>query len=316
MEKSAPARVMYVDLKSFAGINHAQAAEILLSDRPRAGGRSLRAHALEDPTFRTREIVKAEPGAYAERDFSSFSTSALTITRRMIARLGGADARERIARHYLTETLGYMCDALDSNGCNGILYANAVEHVASMTLANERDRACVYVMLFIATGCLGDPSRAFELVEEFAHAKLSGAFHTQMDADDPAPERVTPPDTILVLYPEVAPGIFGQPLPLDPEGTEIGRLAAGPSDISDVPIGVSRHHLRIWREGGRWYCEGLKSTNGTVLVSGDDRSEVVVEPPEHERPRDWRGVPHELRKSDRLCLGARMSYLVGQIATS
>ena len=42
MDKLTPSRVMYNDLKSFGGIKIGSAAEILLSDQPRAGGRSLR----------------------------------------------------------------------------------------------------------------------------------------------------------------------------------------------------------------------------------------------------------------------------------
>ena len=57
------------------------------------------------------------------------------------------------------------------------------------------------------------------------------------------------------------------------DGVEIGALALGPDDINDVEPDVSGHHLRIWcNEAGRWCVQGLGSSNGTVLISGEDGS--------------------------------------------
>ena len=307
MDKVTPSRVMYNDLKSFGGIKFGSAAEILLSDRPRAGGRSLRERATTTASFLTREVCDAEPGKYVERDFTDFSSAALTITSRMVDRLG-ADARERICRHYREETVRQMCDALDAYGCKGTLYANAVERVATMTLANEKDRATVFVLLFIATGCLGRPYGAFKLAEDFARAKLSGYYRTKMDTDGPATP-AAPRETSMLLVRErdgVGDNTFYQ---LDPSGTEIGAFSDGPSDISEVELDVSAPHLRIWREDGRWYCEGLGSTNGTTIVSMDNRVRVV-EPPKRERPRDWRPEPHEIFSSDLIRLGAHTCFRV------
>lgn len=307
MDKVTPSRVMYNDLKSFGGIKFGSAAEILLSDRPRAGGRSLRERAAATASFLTREVCDAEPGKYGERDFTDFSVAALTITSRMIDHLGGVDAREHICRHYREEALVPMRDALDAHGRKGTLYANAVERVATMTLANEKDRASVFVMLFIATGCLGLPYRAFQLADDFARAKLSGYFHTKMDVDGPAPAPPVPRETTMVLVRE-RNGVGGSKFyHLDPAGTEIGAFSDGPSDISEVEIDVSAPHLRIWREGGLWYCEGLGSTNGTTIVSMDG-GVSVVEPPARERPRDWRAEPHQIFSGDLICLGAQTCF--------
>ena len=309
MDNVTPSRVMYNDLKSFGGIKLGSAADILLSDRPRAGGRSLRERAAATASFLTREVCDAEPGRYGERDFSDFSTAALTLTGRMVDRLGGTDAHERICRHYREEAVRQMCDALDAYGRKGTLYANAVERVATMTLANEKDRASVLVLLFVATGCLDQPYRAFRLADDFARAKLSGYFHTKTDADGPAPVPAAPRETSMALVRErngVGDSRFYQ---LDPSGTEIGAFSDGPSDISEVELDVSAPHLRIWREDGRWYCEGLGSTNGTTIVSTDGRVSVV-EPPKRERARDWRPEPHELFSADLICLGAHTCFRV------
>ena len=156
MDNETPSRVMYDDLKTFGHISRKDVAQILLSDRVVAGGRSLRTRALEDPTYVTRYICDATPGALSERDFVSFSEGARTITRRMIDRMCGEDARKVISDHYCKDAVKPMCAALEAFGRNGTLYANAVEHVASMTLANEKNRALVFVMLFVVTGCIGD----------------------------------------------------------------------------------------------------------------------------------------------------------------
>ena len=308
MDNVTPSRVMYDDLKTFGHISRKDVAQILLSDRVVAGGRSLRTRALEDPTYVTRYICDATPGALSERDFVSFSEGARTITHRMIDRMGGEDARKVISDHYCKDAVKPLCAALEAVGRNGTLYANAVEHVASMTLANEKNRALVFVMLFVVTGCLGDPSRAIEIVEDFARTQLSGYFHTQMDVEDDAGEPPAPAEKVFMLVRERdGASIAGENYVIDPSGTEIGRFAGGPSDISKVEQDVSRHHLRIWRENGHWFCEGLDSTAGTTIVSTEKRV-TVVEPPERDRPSDWRSEPHEIIPSDLICLGAHTCF--------
>ena len=92
-------------------------------------------------------------------------------------------------------------------------------------------------------------------------------------------------DVQLCLFRMVGNKLKGKPYRLDPEGTEIGALSTSRSSINDVDPTVSGHHLRIWRgPGGHWYAEGLNSKNGTVLISGEDDSMRVVEPPRDSTP--------------------------------
>ena len=95
---------------------------------------------------------------------------------------------------------------------------------------------------------------------------------------------------------------------LSPLDSTVGSLASGPGAVTDVDVDVSRRHLRIWQEDGRWLCQGLGSTNGTVLLSGADKSMKVVEPPKSER----RGTcpPVELGLGDILILGRTTRFLV------
>jgi serine/threonine-protein kinase len=60
----------------------------------------------------------------------------------------------------------------------------------------------------------------------------------------------------------------------------------------DVQAKVSRRHARIWREGAEFLVEDLKSSNGTVLIT-DDNKNVRLQANE----------PHILRHGDKLRLG-------------
>lgn len=305
-----PSAYMYADLKSFAGIKNQDAAQILLTDRPVANGESPRERAAER-TRLSREFVKSAPGDLPASFFADFAASALRIANHMVMRLGGTDAHERICLHYRESTVDGMVAALDACGRNGRLYANAVEHVAAMPLANERSRCSVFVLLFIATGCLGDPAEAAAQAEQFAASKLNGAFRTQtaqtaLNLPDTAPA----PAELLALQRVVGGKLRPEVHALDPCGTVVGTLADGPADIVDVDADVSRRHLRIWRDGDRWLCEGMGSTNGTALISGADKRVHVVEPPRSNRTADWISHPCEIAPADTLCLGATTRFMV------
>nr|WP_240138950.1 FHA domain-containing protein [Collinsella aerofaciens] len=94
------------------------------------------------------------------------------------------------------------------------------------------------------------------------------------------------------------------PLTRDPRGTVIGSLPKTSPSITDVGTDASREHLRIWLEGGRWYAQGLGSTNGTVLESGAGDGDIVIEPPRDQREPGKIYPPVEIENSDRLPLGS------------
>lgn len=53
----------------------------------------------------------------------------------------------------------------------------------------------------------------------------------------------------------------------------------------------------------------MGSKNGTVLISGADRREVVVEPPADER-EGWESKPVTVRPGDELVFGKSTRYVV------
>lgn len=97
-------------------------------------------------------------------------------------------------------------------------------------------------------------------------------------------------------------------------GTVIGSLATGTGAITDVDRDVSRRHARVFAKDGYWYVQGLGSTNGTVLISGADMSQRVVEPPRHTRRPGVEYPPVPLWHSDTICLGATTRFLVMKLA--
>ena len=85
------------------------------------------------------------------------------------------------------------------------------------------------------------------------------------------------------------------------EGVEIGALATGEGDITDVGDDVSACHAHIWcDDSGTWFVEDLASTNGTVVVNGATSVCIQVEP----------GRSAQLNPGDELKLGESTTYAI------
>ena len=83
-----------------------------------------------------------------------------------------------------------------------------------------------------------------------------------------------------------------------------------PGSINDVGAGVSRRHARVWCDAsGKWYVQGLGSTNGTVVVKGRGKR-IVVEPPRAHRARDFVSQPVPIQVGDRLLLAGTTEFAV------
>ena len=85
------------------------------------------------------------------------------------------------------------------------------------------------------------------------------------------------------------------------EGVEIGALATGEGDITDVGDDVSARHAHIWCDAqNTWHVEDLSSTNGTVVVNGVTSVCIQVEP----------GRSAQLNPGDELKLGGSTTYAI------
>lgn len=320
---------MYQELKAFGHLSNRDAAWILLSDEPQpAGGPSPRSR-VTDRTFLSREVVHARPRSGSLR-FSDLSVATLDIASRTVRNRAQADDETE------SETLAELSARYGANGPaaqamakalgrpNGAanLYSNALARIDLMPDLAPRDRGTLALMLFIAAGCIGDPLEAARVVDRYASTKLACDLRTvETDASSArraALERPQPDLHGLSLLRLVgAKARYPMhPVSTAPEGSVVGTLADGPHDITDVDADVSRRHARIWRDqaSGRWYVEGLGSTNGTAVISGDTREATVVEPPRRQRDPEGSYPPVELLAGDFLWLGASTCFMVMETA--
>ncbi len=311
-----PSSYMYDELRRFAGLSNRDAARILLSDRPIYGGRSPRDR-VEERTFLSREVVHQAPNNINPAIYGDFSQSAQTITHRMTQRLGQGAHQQIIAR-YTTEAAKAMAALLNRAGRDGRIYLNTVMRVQSARLARENDRAVLLVMAFISAGATADPRVAASLVAQFTRNNLATDLVT-METGTPRrtpPMAVTPHPELLglvrVVDGAVKPPIYA--LSSGAQGTMVGSIPVEGSCITDVEVDVSRQHLIIWRQDGRWWCQGLESTNGTALISGATKELITVEKPRAMRRGNAdKSTPVEISPGDTLCLGMSTRFLVMQM---
>lgn len=312
-----PSSEMYGDLRTFGGVTNRDAASILLSPTARLGGIEL-ASRLDNRPFLSRKITYAAPGSLDASVFSDFRVSSQTLFSRIVSNLGGANARSLVSAHYAGPAALNMQEAITSCGADAHIYANALGRIRGAKLHNESDRDILYLYLFVACGCLQDPSAAAVSVERFASANLASSLRTgqaSVEAPGTAPERAQGTHRLGLLRLEggsAVPPIH--PLSTEPVGTVIGSIGLEDSDITDVGPSVSRRHLRIWSESGTWFAQGLGSTNGTTLTSGETGAKTVVELPSDERgDADERPVV-EIANGDVLHLGSETAFLVMSLA--
>ena len=204
---------------------------------------------------------------------------------------------------------------LNKYSLDGNLYANGVHRINVSPMAETHDKAVLLVMMFVVAGCLASPELAIETTRSFMKKKTPLTFSTlQPTMMDPNtllghPDKQTKLGLIRISNDTVCSSIY--PLSTSKEGTTIGLLATGKQNINDVDVDVSRKHLRIFRDGDAWYAQGLGSTNGTILISGADKSIRVIEPP---KSTNEKLPPVEIDNGDTLCLGKTTQFLVLKIA--
>lgn len=305
--RDTPSTVLYADLRSYGGIKNADAARVLLSAKVGPGGKTPRDR-IESRTFLSREVVHVSPEKADPSIFGDFYASTQTLYARVLAKAGGASALQDVSDHYSGPAAQDMAASLAAFNLDSQLYRNEVTRLLQVRLRTERDRPLLLFMLFCITGCLANPLRAVQMVEDFAHNKLTQDLATvSVSVDDGATDDAQTSLGLLRIIGNVA-----QPpiMPLNPAGSVLGSLATGPGAITDVGPDVSRIHARVWFDGARWLCEGLDSTNGTFIILGEDKSTVVVEPPRRSRSPKATYPPLELHESDMLCLGGSTRFLV------
>ncbi len=281
-ETDTPSSAMFSAYKEFAQISNKSLASVLLSDSMNYGDGKTPRSRIGERTFLSREVVHAEPGKFPPSFYANLFEAAQQTYRMLVAKHPGDKGKQAMGAFYCLQAADAMCAALRAFGKNDLLYRNMLERLATMSLASEADRLVLMTLQFEVTGCFGDPGRAADMVQEALRKTTAASFRTSISDGSPmvnsAPSSSAKLGLCRVVDGNLRPHIY--PLRADATGTEIGSLATASGAINDVEPTVSRRHLRIYQDAdGEWYAVGLESTNGTILISGADGSESVVEAP-------------------------------------
>ena len=316
-ERELPSSYMYQDLHVQTGMSNQDLATVILSSRPIFQGRSPRDRVTER-SFLSREIVHMQPERVNPALLADFSESARHLVSTMVSHKGGgAEATSAVVEHYSGEAGQHMADVLSRCGQDGQLYLNCARRLMAVKVSKEISRATLLLLLFIASGCLGDPRQAVGVTNQYLQQRLAldmGTLESGMQGEVPARPREQEDVPHLGLA-RLIDGVISLPiheLSADGEETVIGLLVTDGRGIASVGEDVSRRHLAIWMQDGRWYCRGLGSKNGSYLISGDDKRRVVIEEP-RERRGAVEGGPVEVKAGDILCLGATTQFLALQV---
>lgn len=312
-----PSCALFGGLKGLGRITNAQAAHILLKQDMTYGGKPI-SERLAVPSFLSREIVHARPDTLPEAIFAPFDQSARQVLDIALANRGSdTKTLAKLTKTYLERYVPLMQEALEGIGADSMLFKNGVERVGCARCDSPKDRLYVHLVLYIATGCLGDPARAVEYTESFVSDQMLSTLSTVENSvgtffsSQSRPSGDVHLGLLRVIGSSARPPL--RPLADSVSGTVIGSLASDATAITDVDSDVSREHLRIWKSDGRWYAQGLGSTNGSSLISGADRSEHIIELPRARRTSAAPPAPVEIRNGDTLCLGATTRFLVIRI---
>ena len=312
--ENSPSSIMYAELKSL-GISNRDAATALL-DVNRSYGDATVLDRINSRTQLSRLFVHVAPGEVPSSLFKDFRQSTQTLLGRIVAKSrkrGKTEATLAVRDRMAGPAAQAMQQALRDYGIEDSVYRNALAHISNLALDNETDRALLYFMLFVVTGCTGDPLEGAHSVEQFSSDNVGASFRTTEAQIDVADEE--PKDDFSLGLMRIVGGKLKGPdafyrLAATEKGTEIGTLSTEEGAITDVDADVSRRHARIYKQGTHWYIVGLGSTNGTTVISGDDKIEHVVEPPKRERKRGYMPEPCELFPTDTICLGSSTRFIV------
>ena len=316
LEILTPSEVMYICMKKFGGIANNDLARIVFSPTFTYGGVPI-VNRLDERTFLSRVVVRATPGDFPEGAFRSLPECAQDVYSQLVKRYPKAEGKRSIISYFEEEGCDRMSNCLCSIGLNDALYRNMVSRIDQMGEVSLGDKAVLMILLFIATGALGNPSRASRITLDYARRITSDSFTTEVVTPEEAPVQRTMDTGIRLGLCRLINGKMRMPaytLSTDEEGTEIGSLATAEGAINDVGPGVSRRHLRIFRaDDGCWYAEGLDSTNGTYVLHADSDDEEPIELPKYMRSANDGSSSVRLFANDTLRLAGNTYFAVLEI---
>lgn len=316
--EATPCAALFDMMKRYGGISGKELASLILSGRPLPDGRSPMSR-IDDRAWLSRYIVHAPVGTVQEHYFSDFPSASLRVAARLKSKkrnpLNSAQILEMIAGEKGQE----MVTALAECHQDVALYRNVLNRLTCESGFTMTERAEMALVLLMTAGCTANVQRAVSQVMEFAKAVHGTGMATPLvtptfpDAQVDVHKGESVPQTTLGLMRIVDGYVAGSPFWLDPTeaGVEIGALTLGSNAITEVAPDVSSKHLRIWRDAsGEWFAQGLGSTHGTVLISGVDHAQCVIEPPRSERTSNESSEPVAIHPGDEIIMASNTRFLV------
>lgn len=284
-----PCGALFAAMKKYGGMSYKELASLVLSGKPLADGRSP-ASRVSDRTWVSRFIVHAPVGSLQDRYFSDFGVSSLRIVARLKAREKRALSSEQILGFIVGDGGTMMKEALSAAHQDVALYDNVLARLIGGAGYTNDERVEIAMTLFVAAGCTANVRAAAQFAVNYARSihgdNLATTPAATLGDAQEASGRIAGAPFALGLVRVVDGYVKGSAHWVSPEGdgVEIGALALGEDDITNVGPRVSGRHAHIWcDEEGRWFVEDLGSRNGTVVISGVDRSKTVVAPPKGEK---------------------------------
>ena len=311
---STPLGALFSILKRTGRISYKDLAALILSEKPMAGGVSPISR-VNDRTWISRYLVHAPVESVKSDYFISCEKCAMRIVSRLKKHMGNGEIMAMIAGPAGRE----MLDALTHCGQNIAPYINMLARLDKEDEFRTEERVEIAMVLFVAAALSVNVAEATSRALGFAE-KIHGSSVTtplvtprSREVGNERTREFAEEPVILGLLRVMDGYVVGSPHWLDPSESgeiEVGAFATGKGSLSNVAADVSRRHARIWHDStGTWFVEGAGSKNGTVLVSGVDRSETVVEPPADER-EGWESTPVALKPGDELVFGKNTRYVV------
>lgn len=240
-----PCGAMFDIFKRAAHLSHIELCGLVLSSRPLADGRSPQSRAA-DRSWVSRFIVRAPVGTLQQRYFAEYGTSAARIMSQLALRQRNPMDSTAVINMVCGPAGEPMVRALEECHQDTNLYRNALDRLSQAAELMPAERAEAVLVLFVAVGCSADVRSSVNYAIDYAHATCGGGTSTprSLGMSMTAGEREPAPAHPLGLLRIQNSFVVSAPRWIQPseQGVEIGALATGEGDITDVGDDVSARH--------------------------------------------------------------------------
>ncbi|MDO4841883.1 MAG: FHA domain-containing protein [Phoenicibacter congonensis] len=305
-EKRTPSKVVFEFLKKNAGLSYKVFAAALIDGTKKYGSRFL-SDRIEEKSFLSRHIVKSDPKSIPKTWFNDFYESSTFAWNNLKASNKKKISDEEKSRWGIEtlRTVGVpeLLKAFADSSINCGVFLNQLEWINDNDRMDVNKKGSLMMYLFVATGCTGNPPYAAQLtsgqLETFGLAMRTSVPDVCESPTEGLDEVAEPRDLYLC---RVDDGMYSRLEPvLSEDGTKIGMMPEGKSQLVLPERTVSRRHLKIYKDAEGWWVLGLQSKNGTTLYRHVTGETIVVEPPRSKAESNQRN-PVKIEPGDHLHL--------------